>query len=1055
MMARSGLGWGMVALGIDIGTSSARVALFRAEEPELIQFPDGAHNVPAVVAMGQDAVRVGRVALGRAATHPDQTVRGIKRLLGRTVDDPVVERVAATAAFGVEADGEGALRLRLKGEPTEPEQVAAALLGHLAEVVEQQTGEQPDRAVLTTPYWYGPRQRQALTEAARRAGLATLQVLSEATATALSLLTAEQGTRLVAIVDVGAGGCTASVLEMGPRKVQLAGSAGDPLGGGEDVDRGLVRAVVKGLKQSLGDFSSNPAVDEMLRQACEGAKKDLPTMASVTAVVPFLPIGTGLYNQQVIIERDSFQLLLDDTEHRLAEACRRAVDEAGIAIEDLAAVYATGGMMRLPSLRARVEQVLGPIASRRIDPDGAVALGAAYQAGMLAGAVESIPVLDVQTAMSLPPPLAGPAESLPPAQIHTAPPGRTDSAPVERIQVESFKMELAGLLASMRAGALTQADQKQKRRRVVARVSEVVEDELAPGSDLLAERLVTLRTIWQKLAVVIQTARQYRWSHPQTDKALGQALELVEAALADEPISVRWDVGTMHFSHAGEPIYQPDRPPFDRIPYELFVAGIRKVQFRPGLTTGELREFLGVLLQDAALGFSAEDDAATALWDRKLEHIAYLAVDAFAEGDDPTFEQHRDEIARELAKLAAMSDEGEDLLGAYAEIHREVLSDVAEELEKKMAETLGHQLDLPEQQWLGRFALGFVAAYEDAAAQGDVGSLLDTLAEWSREQVAARAPQAAFGALATLTEAFTASRDRATAHAFRSQAVAAMFPSDELQQVCADLAPDPTPDPTVLGGVRLALDLLGDDSFFDPALELYGSAASDELREALLSYLAHYATGHEQQIAQLLTTATADHALQLLDRLRGLGGPAAVGAVTAAFASRHTDVRLAALGYLPLLPPQYVVDELRKILDDREDRIRRKALEAIAEQGLESAIGPLTERIRADEFHERPLRERRLIIEALGKLDRTSAERLSIELLQKQQLFRADTVEQTRSIAADFLATSDSEEALEALSKAAKSRFYASSELRVTAKRAADAVVQRRSLRPPPGGKPR
>ncbi|MBW2524366.1 MAG: hypothetical protein JRI23_09335, partial [Deltaproteobacteria bacterium] len=651
--------------------------------------------------------------------------------------------------------------------------------------------------------------------------------------------------------------------------------------------------------------------------------------------------------------------------------------------------------------------------------------------------------------------------SLPPAQIHTAPPPQHErrggssapppsSGPVEKIEVESYKMELAGLLASMRAGALTQGDRKT--RHAVARVNEVIEDDLAPESETLQRRVDRMHEIWRQLALVLQTVRQYRWDHPQTGKAIEQALELIAETLDEEPTAVRWDIGTMHFGYAGHTVWKPERPPFDRIPYELFAAGLRKVQFRPGLTADELREFAGVLLQDAALGFGAEDDAATAMWDRKFEHIAYLAVDAFAEGDDPEFEKHRDEIAKQLAELAAMSEDGEDLLGSYMEIHREVVGEVVAELAEKMRETLGRDVDLSDEQWLGRYSLGFVEGCDDATAQGDLAVLLDSLTAWSQEQIAAKVPATAFRALGALTEAFAAERDKETAQAFREQALAAMFPPDQLQAVLEEVGGDIDPDPAVVDGVSLALEIMADDGFFDTAVEHYARTASEPLRAALVAYLVRFISGHEEQVAQLLTTANADDALQLLDRLHGLGGTPAVRAVTAAFGSVHAEVRTAALVCLPVLPPAVAATQLERILEDRDAGVRRKALETIGAFQVGSALETLCQRVEADSYHDVPLRERRLTLETVGKLDRVRAETIAIGLLQKQQLFRSDAIEQTRSIAADFLATSQSQEALDALTKASKSRFYASSELRITAKRAADAVFQRRSLIPPPKG---
>ena len=229
----------MSVLGIDLGTAHVRAALVFEGAPLLLQFGDGSHALPAVVAFHKGAVLVGRNALSRAAMQPEKTVRGVKRLLGRSIGEPIVTAIAQYASFRIEEEREsGGIALHVGDARYDPEDIAAALFRQLGDTAAEMSGTRPDAAVLTTPYWFGPRQRKALAEAARRAGLRALHIMSEGTAIALSLAAGEPTSQRIAIVDVGAGGLTVSLLDVAFSRVTLLASAGDPLGGGDDIDRG-------------------------------------------------------------------------------------------------------------------------------------------------------------------------------------------------------------------------------------------------------------------------------------------------------------------------------------------------------------------------------------------------------------------------------------------------------------------------------------------------------------------------------------------------------------------------------------------------------------------------------------------------------------------------------------------------------------------------------------------------------------------------------------------------------------------------------------------------
>jgi hypothetical protein len=1038
----------MLALGIDLGTAYARAAIFRERGAELLQFPDGATSLPAVVAMGGGSTRVGRSALARATTHPDQAVRGIKRLLGRSHDDPVLQRVIQGVAYPVSDSGGGAIELSLGGRRYSPEAVAAALLAHLTEVAAERLGKRPTKVVLTSPYWYGVRQRDALKRAATLADLSVLQVISEGTATVLSLIEAEPDTRNVAIVDVGAGGCSASILEMGKAGIRLMSSGGDPLGGGEDVDHGLVRAVLKGIRGKVGAFPDSPAILELVRQVCEGAKRDISDASQVSAIIPFLPIAGGVFNQQVRIDRRSVEQLMADTTLRIGAACQTALQESGLSKSDLSAVYATGGMARLLTVRNCISAVLGEIASARLDPDGSVALGAAYQAGMLLGAVDSIPVIDVQTTLSVPPAAPGKAESLPPVAVMSMPPREQRASAPPAVDTGAFRVELAGLLASLRAGALTDGGQKLTQPTLLSRANDVIETDADDSPEANAAALAHLRGIWKQLALTMQTARQYQWEHPQTQGALEQVRKAIEAAVDASENAVRWDVRSARFSFRGEDVWKPDRPPYDRIPHELFADGVRKIQIRAGVTRAELRRLVGVLMRDPAVGFGLDDDSATALWESKFDHIAYMAVDAFSEADDPDFDEQRDELARELAKIANLDGDADSVLGAYTAAQREIAPQVdATALTREVRSGLEAGIDPGHGVWLTKFARSFANGYVASTKDGDGTQLIDALERYAAEQLDAKSPDYVFEVLGALTTGFAVDFGEAAARSFLGELVGRIFTLERLENLFSLLQAAPQLTPNLVTTVRIHLAALPDARFVAAGAQLYATLRP-ELHSALDGYLADNVAGNEAAFGELLAIGPQETAEKFLNILNQLGTPAAKGAIRRALGSPHPEVRMQALVCLPDEAPERLYEDVRRILEDPESSVRDRALQIIVKHAIVAAGPVLVQRVRNEDFPKLSLREQRLILEAIGSLNRERAESVGLELLERQSLLGSEDLELSRALAAEFLSQFDSEAVLTALRKVAKKRWFRSSPAQEAASNAVTGIEYRRSQSP-------
>lgn len=1033
----------LLALGLDIGTGFARAAVFRQREAELLQFPDGSHNIPALVSFVKGGPKVGRAALSRAATQPHLTVRGVKRLLGRKLDDPVVQRLASRAAYDLLRRDEGDFALQLGDATVAVEDVAAALIRHVVDIVEQKYEQRPSSAVLTTPYWYGWRQRNALEKAACAAGLESLQVLTEATCTALSLLDVAPSQRLVAVIDVGAGGCTASIVSIGPARVQLVASAGDPLGGGDDLDWALAQAVVKGLEARLGEIPRDPCVLEMVRQVCEGAKPTLAQASSVTAIIPFLPVGGGVQNQEVLIGREHIEALMRDSVARVAGACRAALASAQVTKDDLAAVVATGGTTRLPAVRAAIAAELGGISSRRLDPDGSVALGAANQAAMLAALTDGVAVIDVQTSMSVPPPAPGSGSTVPPAQIRTAPPGATSSSS-DRVSVDmsSVRVEMASLLSSLRAGAVT--DGGRSAPQASARANDITDEEASLTDDQVDANASRIAELWTLMTVVMQTSRQYRWDHPQTEHQLERCMEAIRTFLQEAPNSLAFDVGAMHLSYHRQVVWKMDRPPYDRIPYELFVEGVRKLQLKPGLSGAELKEFLGVLLRDVALGFGAEDDAATALWDRKLKHVGWLAVDAFADADDPEFLEQRDDIVRQLD----LRGEAAEQLGAYAAARRALAGSAAVlALDDASRIAIETNLQPDDAETYDRFALAFRAAWTAAAEGSDRLRLTGSMERWALEQVAARGGALVLHVFRALDDAAALCASHELTVSLREALVAAMLSP---QQACAllDSIADEQ-DGSVLEALGRALELLHPDvSVVAGVIERYPGMAPS-LRDVVIHWLAARVSGFEQAVADALPVFSVDHARVVLAALRSLGTPESMVAVSSALRSPHAAVRMEALASLPEAPMDRIREDIRRLVEDPDTEMRMRVLQTVASRRILAAGPALMRRIQTDSFHELDVAERRMLLEAVGALNRSRAETLALELLEKRVLLHSASIDATRVAAAEFLASATTPEVLDALRRVSKARWFTSDSVRVAAQQAAGRVEHRRSEVPP------
>ncbi|WP_437811071.1 protein kinase domain-containing protein [Sorangium sp. So ce1078] len=389
----------------------------------------------------------------------------------------------------------------------------------------------------------------------------------------------------------------------------------------------------------------------------------------------------------------------------------------------------------------------------------------------------------------------------------------------------AMRAELRRLTAAHAAGQLTPSREK-KAPRVLVRGNDAIDEDQDPQSTALVEQTCQrLVGVWKQLALVLSNIRQYGWNHPHVNKGIHFAFDEITRTLSQSPLGVRWEVTPSAFTSAGQPIWQPDRPPFDRIPYQLFADGVRKIQIKAGITEAELRDFAAILLRDQSFGIGEDDDAVTALWDRRFEHIAYMAIDQFAEGDVDLedFEEQCREIAvgaRALAQIESLWDES-SLAGRA--LQRNVEAALAETgaaasalaVDPLTRSTLGAQIALPSEQWTERYMEAFVDGYVDAVRHGDADRMTGALTAWTADQIVLHSYELAFEVQTMLRRAFSMRLEGAQRGAASSRqgpalpqlspravdrALAqAMFPVEALKAILDDLATAHPEEPAATG----------------------------------------------------------------------------------------------------------------------------------------------------------------------------------------------------------------------------------------------------------------
>ncbi len=390
-------------IGIDLGTTNSCVAVMDGKDPKVIENSEGARTTPSMVAFTDDGERlVGQPAKRQAVTNPTNTLFAIKRLIGRTYDDPTTKKDQDLVPYEIVKNANGDAWVKAQGEEYSPSQVSAFILQKMKETAEAHLGETVDKAVITVPAYFNDAQRQATKDAGKIAGLEVLRIINEPTAAALAYGLDKNDGKTIAVYDLGGGTFDVSVLEIGDGVFEVKSTNGDTFLGGEDFDMRLVGYFADEFKKDQGiDLRSDKLALQRLKEAAEKAKIELSSAAQTEVNLPFITAdASGPKHLTMKLTRAKFESIVEDLIKRTIEPCKAALKDAGLTASDIHEVVLVGGMTRMPKVQEAVKAFFGKEPHKGVNPDEVVAIGAAVQAGVLSGEVKDVLLLDV-TPLSL------------------------------------------------------------------------------------------------------------------------------------------------------------------------------------------------------------------------------------------------------------------------------------------------------------------------------------------------------------------------------------------------------------------------------------------------------------------------------------------------------------------------------------------------------------------------------------------------------------------------------------------------------------------------------
>ncbi|MBE3075792.1 MAG: molecular chaperone DnaK, partial [Actinobacteria bacterium] len=388
-------------IGIDLGTTNSVVAVMEGGEPVVITNPEGSRITPSVVGFTKSGERlVGQVAKRQAVTNPENTVFSIKRFMGRKFDE--VNEEMKMVPYSVERASNGDVRIKTGGKEYPPPEIAAMILQKLKQAAEEYLGQSVTQAVITVPAYFNDSQRQATKDAGQIAGLEVMRIVNEPTAAALAYGLDKKKDETIAVYDFGGGTFDISILEVGEGVVEVKATNGDTHLGGDNIDQRIIEWIIDEFKKDEGiDLGKDRMALQRLKEASEKAKMELSTVMETELNLPFITAdATGPKHMVKKLTRAKFEQLVEELFQRTVGPTRQAIADAGIDASKIDEVVLVGGSTRIPRVQAIVKELFGKEPHKGVNPDEVVAVGAAIQAGVLAGEVKDVLLLDV-TPLSL------------------------------------------------------------------------------------------------------------------------------------------------------------------------------------------------------------------------------------------------------------------------------------------------------------------------------------------------------------------------------------------------------------------------------------------------------------------------------------------------------------------------------------------------------------------------------------------------------------------------------------------------------------------------------
>ncbi|WP_457669030.1 molecular chaperone DnaK [Thiolapillus sp.] len=395
-------------IGIDLGTTNSCVAVMEGDQPKVIENAEGDRTTPSVVAFSQEGeVLVGQSAKRQAVTNPHNTLFAIKRLIGRKFDDEVVQRDIEMVPYKIVKADNGDAWVEANGKKMAPPEVSAKILQKMKKTAEDYLGETITEAVITVPAYFNDSQRQATKDAGRIAGLDVKRIINEPTAAALAYgMDKSKGDKKIVVYDLGGGTFDVSIIEIaevdGEHQFEVLSTNGDTFLGGEDFDMRVIDFLVESFKNEQGvDLRNDPLALQRLKEAAEKAKIELSSAQQTDINLPYITAdASGPKHMNIKLTRAKLESLVEELVEQTIEPCKVALKDAGMSASDIDDVILVGGQTRMPKVQETVEKFFGKAPRKDVNPDEAVAIGAAIQGGVLSGEVKDVLLLDV-TPLSL------------------------------------------------------------------------------------------------------------------------------------------------------------------------------------------------------------------------------------------------------------------------------------------------------------------------------------------------------------------------------------------------------------------------------------------------------------------------------------------------------------------------------------------------------------------------------------------------------------------------------------------------------------------------------